>query len=345
MERPDVQIAFTHFSPSAEKFAAQIGADFYGYLPFDTIKNARMALDALRPNLIVFSKLDVWPKLTQQAKKRGVKLALTSATLSPNSTRDTFIGRLLLGSAYKKLDVVGAIDSADAERLVRLGVPQQNMHVTGDLRYDQVWERAQKAGSSPIVGALKNERPTVVAGSTWPSDEKPLLNAWIKLKAVLPEARIIIAPHELEEKHLGSLESWARSNNLTHSRFREVDAQNADVVIVDGYGVLADLYALADVAYVGGGFHRAGLHSLVEPAAFGVPILFGPRFEASRDAVLMKNEGGGMVCRDEQDFFLTLNELLSDSEKHNKAGSAIRMAFLKELGAAKRSYELISALV
>lgn len=342
---PDVQIAFTHYSPSAEKFAASVGADFHAYLPFDTKKNARSILDALRPDIIVFSKLDVWPRLAKEAHKRDVKLALTSATLNPKSLRGTTLGKMLLGGTYKLLDVVCAIDEEDANRLTKLGVGKKSVHVTGDLRYDQVWGKVQNSPSSELVQKLRSDRPTLVAGSTWPVDEKPLLGAWIKLRQQIPNARLILAPHEVNVSHIHSLHLWARKNQLISANLREGHAPSADVILVDSYGVLADLYALANVAYVGGGFHGAGLHSVVEPMAFGIPVLFGPRYTASRDAVMLLESGGGIVCKDEKELLFVLSNLFTNLQSLEKTGKAAKELFLRELGAAGKTFSLVRELL
>src|SRR5690606_31762033 len=114
-----------------------------------------------------------------------------------------------------------------------------------------------------------------------------LLRAWLALRAEVPDARLVIAPHEPDESHLAPIRAWAAREGLALRTLDAADARDADVVLVNRVGVLGDLYALADVAYVGGAFHRAGLHSVVEPAAFGVPVLFGPMHAKSREASLL----------------------------------------------------------
>ncbi|HWC44918.1 MAG TPA: glycosyltransferase N-terminal domain-containing protein, partial [Casimicrobiaceae bacterium] len=163
---PDIQLAYTHFSPSAESFARSLDVAFHDYLPFDTEANARAALDALRPTAIVFSKLDVWPTLSAAAHSLGVGLGLVSATLASASSRRSRLAAALLRDAYAALDRVGAIDPADAERLVALGVRADAITVTGDTRYDQVWARAQNVDrQGALLTRLASARPTIVAGS------------------------------------------------------------------------------------------------------------------------------------------------------------------------------------
>jgi 3-deoxy-D-manno-octulosonic-acid transferase len=344
--RPDVQIAYTFFSPSAEGFARRLGADFCDYLPFDTAADARAALDALRPAALVFSKLDVWPTLAEHAAMRGVRLALISATLPESSARRSTIGALLLRDAYGALDAVGAVSGEDAARLAALGVRAGRMTVTGDARYDEAWAHAVSAEHQlALLGPLRSARPTLVAGSTWPGDETPLFEAWRTVRERLPEARLVIAPHEPVPAHLGPIARWAAGAGLRCATLADPAAGTADIVLVDRVGVLGDLYALATVAYVGGGFHAAGLHSVIEPAAFGAPVLFGPRHSASRDAALLLGCGGGFGVSSAGEIATRTLTLLTDPAARAAAGSRARELVQAGLGAADRSAELVGKLL
>lgn len=345
LRRPELQLAYTHFSPSALAFARALDVDFRDYLPFDTPGDARVALDALRPTALVFSKLDVWPIITREARLRGVRLGLVSATLARGSSRRGIAATALLRDAYAALEVVGAIDAADADRLVQLGVRPPVIAITGDTRYDQVWLRAHRVDrGSPMLQRLRSDRPTIVAGSTWSSDEAVLLPAF---EAVMRQtsARLIIAPHEPTLDHVGRLVDTAKKQSLSVARLDESGAGDADVVVIDRVGVLGDLYALGDVAFVGGGFHAAGLHSVLEPAAFGVPVLFGPRNETSRDAALLSQRGGGAVVPNEADLTRRLRLWLTDANARREAGDYARALVRSGIGAADRSFQLIDRLL
>ncbi|HET7564077.1 MAG TPA: glycosyltransferase N-terminal domain-containing protein [Gemmatimonadaceae bacterium] len=343
---PDVQIAYTFFSPSAEAFARGIGADFIDYLPFDSTADARAALDALCPTALVFSKLDVWPSLAREASHRGVRLGLVSATLAAGSGRRHPLASALLRDAYARLDAVGAIDADDAERLVELGVRRDAICVTGDTRYDQVWSRAHSVDrNGQLLVPLRSHRATLVAGSTWPADDAVLLPAWRELHGAVPSVRLIIAPHEPTAAHLEPIERWARASTLRVARLGVPDATTADVVLVDRVGVLGELYALADVAFVGGGFHAAGLHSVLEPAAFGAPVLFGPRHQASRDAGLLIACGGGASVDTTHALGERLHDWLTRDDARRRAGDAARALVQHGLGAADRSLALVERLL
>lgn len=342
--RPDVQIAYTHYSPSAEMFARSTGADFIDYLPFDTYEAAASAIAALQPWVLIFSKLDVWPALTETACEAGARIGLISATLSTSSARRSVFARYALADAYRAIDRVGAISDEDAARLHDQGVAADRITVTGDTRYDQVWSRAH-ATTTVRVQSLRSSAPTLVAGSTWPADETRLLPAWIKLRRKIPQARLVIAPHELTEDYLRSITDWARSNGLRLARTSSYEEGESDVVLVDQYGMLGDLYALADVAYVGGGFHAAGLHSVLEPAAFGAPVIFGPNYKKSREAGALLQCGGGYVATSADDLVLRLTALLTSREARDSSAAAAKAMVERGLGAAERSFQLVRELL
>ncbi len=341
--RPEVQIAYTYYSPSAAHFAARLEADFADYLPFDTVGDARRAIACLAPNALVFSKLDIWPLLTETAAELGVKLGVVSGTLSRHSRRGGMLGRQLLGDAYRKFDSVGAASPGDAKRFRAQGVPYARVSVTGDTRYDQVWERATH-GDTALVESLRSVRPTVVAGSTWPSDERRLLKAWAGVMKGLPHARLIIAPHEISGVHIAGILAWAKLQGRSVARI-DTAAPDTDVIVVDRVGVLGDLYALGHIAYVGGAFHRAGLHSVLEPAAFGLPVVFGPGHSRSADAAnLIAARGGFAIHKAAELERCILSFFYSDDERQIAGGRAKEMV-RRGLGAAERSFALVSRLL
>ena len=343
--RPDVQLAYSYFSPSARSFAAGLDVDFRDVLPFDARGDMRAVLDALAPNALVFSKLDVWPTLAREASRRGTRLGLVSATLAARSSRRSGLAGAILRDAYARLDRVGAISAEDADRLVALGVPARRITITGDARYDQVWARAaavDRTGS--VLAPLRDGRPTLVAGSTWPADEAALLPAWAHASRAR-RARLIIAPHEPTPAHLAPIEEWATTAGIRLARLSAPHAGEADVVLVDRLGVLGDLYALADVAFVGGGFHHAGLHSVLEPAAFGTGVVFGPHYAASRDARLLLDADAALSV----DSPATLQDLLEGwlrgADDWRPMGERAKAVVHQGLGAAQRSYELVTGLL
>jgi 3-deoxy-D-manno-octulosonic-acid transferase len=342
--RREIQIAYTFYSPSAERFASSLAVDLADYLPFDTFAGARAMISTLRPRVLVFSKLDIWPALTEEAVGAGVRVGVISATLAEASARRGLVARALLGDAYRALASIGAIDAKDAAHFQELGVAANRIQVTGDTRYDQVWKRAQLP-RPPIVQRLSSSRPTLVAGSTWPSDESHLLASWVRIRDKIPDARLIIAPHELTRAHLASITKWARASSLSIATIDDPAVADADVALVDRFGVLGDVYGLADVAYVGGAFHSAGIHSVLEPAAFGAPVVFGPQHTQSRDAANLIAVGGGASVRGDAELTLRLSEWLGSAPARDAAGAAARSMVQEGTGAAERSFALVTALL
>jgi 3-deoxy-D-manno-octulosonic-acid transferase len=360
--RPGWQFVYTHSSPSAEAFAAALPADFAGYVPFDTARETGRALDAARPSLLCFAATDVWPELVHQAVRRGAPTALVSANLAAASSRLGAAARALRGPAYAELDRVGAIDAADAERLVALGARPGSVVVTGDTRHDAALARAAALdrGASHLAALTRagGDGPIVVAGSTWPSDDARLLPALGALRRTGGRVpfRLVVAPHEPTPAHRRALAEGVAAAfpgaaevvllSDLEARAREgAPAPHWDVCVVDRVGVLAELYAAAAVAYVGGGFHRHGLHSVIEPAALGVPVLFGPRWRMSRDARLLLDAGGGAAAADERGLEAALRAWLGNGTARATAGAAARAVVERGRGAAERSVGLLLDLL
>jgi 3-deoxy-D-manno-octulosonic-acid transferase len=342
---PEIQLAYTFFSPSAEGFARALDVDFADYLPFDTLGDAQVALDALRPSALLFSKLDVWPTLCAEADRRGVPLGMISATLSAASSRRGTLATELLRDAYASLSAVGAVATEDAERLHALGVRSDALRVTGDTRFDQVIARAARADpTSALLSPLRSGRSTLVAGSTWPPDEEVLFAAWKAVRGEHPDVRLIIAPHEPTDGHLDAAEDWGRANALRVARLTAADA-STDVVVVDRVGVLGDLYALGSAAFVGGGFHNVGLHSVLEPAAFGIPVVFGPRHRNSREAALLIKAGGADAVGSSDELTETLVHWLSDSALAQQVGARARAFVEQGAGATEQSVAMAMELI
>jgi 3-deoxy-D-manno-octulosonic-acid transferase len=349
---PRLQSVFTFFSPSAERTAGRVGADWTGYLPWDTRPAAHLMLDVLRPACIAFVRTEIWPVLVREAAARAVGLVMINAVLAPDSSRTGRVARLLLRSAYERLDVVGAVSDADAAAFPLLGVAPVRITVTGDARFDQVWQRVQRLDPDrPLLqpfraapaGADADRRPWLVAGSTWPADERRLIAALSRPAPAAPAGgtgwRAIIAPHEPDQKHVAALERRLSAAGLSHSRLHADDAPQAvtaDVVVVDRVGVLADLYAVADAAYVGGGFGTAGLHSVVEPAALGVPVIYGPRHGNAQEAQRLAGAGGGFIAESTSALGSILDMLRASAATRAAAGAAARDFVRTHLGGRSR---------
>jgi 3-deoxy-D-manno-octulosonic-acid transferase len=346
--RPDAQVVYTFFSPSAEGLARRVPADYADYLPLDLPAAVERALDLLRPEVIAFSKTDVWPNLTRAAAARGTRLALLSATLPAGSSRLGLPARALLAPAYRRLDRVAAISADDAARFAALGVPEERRTVMGDARVDQVLTRAAAVDpDSDLLRPLRDEaRVVIVAGSTWPADEERLVAALARLPR--DRWRLVLTPHEPTEAHLAGAESLLAKHGLRSRRLAAVSPDappEEEVVLVDRVGVLGDLYAVAEVAYVGGGWGTAGLHSVLEPAAFGLPVLFGPRHSNAREAADLVEAGAAFSVADGAELERRLGDLLANPAARATAGAAARAYVASGRGAAGRGAGVVEELM
>ena len=349
---PDAHIAFTAFSPSAQRVMSTVGADVADYLPWDTPGQVGRAVAALRPAALACVRTEVWPLLARATSEQGGAVALVNAVLSPSSGRLRGPARWLLEPTYARLDGVGAVTAEDEALFRRMGVPPERIRMTGDARFDQVWLRvsALRADGERLArmsALVPTDRPIVVAGSSWPQDERHLAAAMRALREMRPAPVWVVAPHEPSDAHLRDLEELLRRDGIEATRMADAEAGKpvVDAMLVDRVGVLADLYAIADVAYVGGGFHDEGLHSVVEPAGLGVPVLFGPKLGNAREAADLARSLGGIQVDGAIELTGALRSLLSDPVARAAAGQAALVFVEERLGGADRNAALIAELI
>ena len=345
---PGIQVVYTHFSPSAERFARHVGADVADYLPYDTPGAAAILLDALGPDLLVFAKLDLWPELASAAGDRGVPVAIIAATVRPHSGRLRNPARALLRPGYEAVSAAAAVSPGDRDGLVALGVAADRIRIVGDPRADSVLSRISAVPADAPLLRFGTGGPTLVAGSTWPADEDVLLAAFGRLRRNEPRARLILVPHEPTERHLARIQAEARRLGVP----RPVRLSAADgpvpLMVVDRVGALATIYGAGVIAYVGGGFGRAGLHSVLEPAAWRLPVIFGPEWGESRDARLLIDARGaaGLSEREPAEQLVRWwSNWLADDAARVEAGARAHEVVVREAGASDRSAAILAQLL
>lgn len=343
---PDLQIMVTHFSSSGASAAQAIQPDLATYLPLDSMSEVGRALEAARPDAVVFAKLDVWPGLTRAAEQRGIPLGMINATVRPSSSRTGPLARRLLAPAYGRLGAVGAVSDADAERLTGLGVSPAVVRVTGDAAFDEAVARLERrARSAPRLAAVTPGRVRLIAGSTWPGDDEVLLSAVRQLRNEGVSVDLVIVPHQPSQEAVRALtdasgEILDRPVQLWSSGARD---PAAGTLIVDAVGLLAELYSEGDIAWVGGGFGSSGLHSVLEPAAASVPILFGPRYERFEAVDLARRGGAEEMSRDSAAQIL--GRLVSDAKLRAEMGRQARSYVERGVGSAAAGADLVGDLM
>ncbi|MGD8413066.1 MAG: glycosyltransferase N-terminal domain-containing protein [Candidatus Latescibacterota bacterium] len=346
--RPDIPVVVSFSSPSGYHFALRKetpgGANnikFIDYLPVDFARNARFILEALDPRLLVFVKFDLWPNLIWEARRRRVPSVLIDATLSPSSRRTSSAGRRFYGNVYSNIDKIIAISEPDAERFRTAAKGHRSITTAGDTRFDRVMER--KVGAGKVGFDLAGPgRHVVICGSTWPRDESRLLPALAGLMSRDESLFAVIAPHEPHENRLTELSSWANSSGFTVARASGgVTPPHPRVVLIDTVGILAESYRMGDAAFVGGGF-STGVHSVIEPAIEGLPVLFGPHHDNSFEALRLREAGAGFTVESGKDVAEVLSRLLADDEFRRTAGAAARAYVESQLGATQKCVAAIA---
>jgi len=293
---PDVQIIHTHSSPSVLPWPGSFGADAVGFVPRDEPGPVSAVIEALKPTLVLFSRGDLWPEVVAQARKRGLPVVVSGATVRPSSKRLNQPVRTLFRHHYDSIAWVGAVSDSDAERWIRLGTRPDVVTVTGDPRHDQVVERLPNLAPLEPLLAWRRGKTVLVAGSTHPQDESVLLQALAVVREAVPSVGLVVVPHDPPGRvRLDRIAKLAKQSGiaLTHWAGGPV-SPNVPCVVVSLLGILGDVYAYGDIAYVGGGFRRGHLHSTVEPAAYGLPIIVGPERPGTADAALLLKTGAAV---------------------------------------------------
>ncbi|HXV85956.1 MAG TPA: glycosyltransferase N-terminal domain-containing protein [Gemmatimonadales bacterium] len=294
--RANLRVALTYTSPSLARWPGSLVADRADYLPPDDRTTMEAVFQHLHPAVVVFARGDVWPGVVKAARRHGIPVVLIGGTVRPASRRLRGPARLVLGNTYQSLAWCGAVSPADADRLGRLGVTPRALRVTGDPRHDQVIERPVSLTWPLAVLRWAAGHAVTVAGSTHPEDERVLLPAFGQVLNQVAGARLVLVPHTTDNADVQRISRAAAALGLTHAPLSLNPPPKANLLVGTGLGILADLYAAAMVAYVGGGF-GGRLHAVAEPAAFGVPVMFGRQHPGDwpADAEALLQGGGGVV--------------------------------------------------
>ena len=303
---PNSRFLLTFFSPSGYEIRKDYkGVDWVCYLPIDSASNAKEFINMVKPQLAIFIKYDYWYYYLVECKKRKIPLLMVSAVF--RSEQPFF---KWYGSLYRKMLACFTHffvqDKESAGLLNSLGM--NNVTVSGDTRFDRVVEIAD--GFKPIdeIEKFCGDSPVLVAGSTWPADEKIIKEAI----ADFPNLKIIIAPHEIHEEHLKQLKQIFPESTLCSQLATRNSLPN--YLIIDNIGMLSRLYHYATISYIGGGFDN-GIHNTLEAAVYGKPVLFGPNYKKFKEAIGLISTGGGISVGSANELKSEIKNLLADQKK------------------------------
>lgn len=292
---PAARLVVTFFSPSGYEIRKNYaGADAVYYLPLDRPRAMRTFVATLRPTAIFLVKYEYWYHFLAAAKAFGAQLYVVSAIFRPSMPffRPGWRGGGFFRRMLRWFDGIFVQDEASAGLLDTIGV---DSIVAGDTRFDRVAALATGQGKElPEVARFVGQDFTVVCGSTWPADEELIL-AWI---AARPEWDFIVAPHELDSARI---DKFIAASGRKAVRYTNITQATGDetLLVVDCIGILSSVYRYGQLGYIGGGF-GAGIHNTLEAAAWGIPVVFGPKYEKFREAVDLIACGGGCSITDSQ---------------------------------------------
>lgn len=300
-EHPEYKILLTFFSPSGYEVRKNYtGADIITYLPIDTITNARTFLRAIRPVMAFFIKYEFWYNYLHILQHRGVPTYSVSSIFRPNQIFFKWYGRNY--GRVLQCFTHFFVQNEESQQLLA-GIGFKNSTVVGDTRFDRVLQIKEASKQLPIVDSFvhihEEKKPlTFVAGSSWPPDEA----IFIEYFNTHPSWKLIIAPHVIGEDHLKQIISLLKNKKVVrYTQTTETDAANADVLIIDCFGLLSSVYRYGEVAYVGGGF-GVGIHNVLEAAVWSIPVIFGPNNAHFAEAQGLKHNGGGFEIHNLEDF-------------------------------------------
>lgn len=313
---PSHKIVLTFFSPSGyEVRKNNTVADVTVYLPLDTKNNAQKFIKLVHPEMAFFIKYEYWPNYLNELKKQNTPTYLISGIFRPNQMFFKWYGGFYR-KALHAFTYFFVQNEISKQLLLQLG--KTNTIVSGDTRFDRVATILEKDNTLDFISEFKNDSLTIVIGSSWPKDENLLVD-YINSNA--QNVKFIIAPHNIKAEQIQQLKNSISKKTVLFSEKENKSLANFDVFIIDTIGILTKIYSYADVAYVGGGFGNPGVHNILEPATFGVPIVIGPNFSHFAEATALVNLGGCISITNPNKLKNAFNSLISDDIKRKEKGS------------------------
>lgn len=344
---PDVFIIVSFFSPSGyENQKNYEFADSIIYLPFDSKKNAKLLLDKLKPDYCVFIRYDVWLNLLNEIKKRKIPALLINATKPLKLNSNFILFKTYLKKVYSLFDEITTVGEIHTDFFKKL-LPDKKIQTLTDTRFDRIINQIETSRKNPIISRdifQKNEL-ILIAGSSWEPDEDIIFSAYKQLSNEFQKKlRLIFVPHEPTSEHIERLSNLCGKSILLSKVIENSEIVNEESdetpIIVDSIGKLLKLYGIADLAYVGGGF-GVGIHSVTEPAGYGIPIATGPKINNSPDALNLKKLGALKPVYNTQELLDWFKAMITNNELRTKTGQISKEYVIKNSGSTEIVKDLI----
>ena len=312
---PSHKIVVTFFSPSGyEVRKNNTVADVTVYLPLDTISNAKQFISLVHPEMAFFIKYEYWPNYLNELKKQQIKTYLISGILRENQAFFKWYGGFYR-NALKTFDYFFVQNESSKTLLQSIGF--NNVKVSGDTRFDRVVSILERDNSLDFIEQFKDNKTTIVIGSSWPKDESLLVNY---INQSSDDVKFIIAPHNIKSEQIQELKNAVSKKTILYSEKNNVDLSNSNVFIIDTIGILTKIYSYADIAYVGGGFGNPGVHNILEPATFGVPVVIGPNYSHFAEATALVNMEGCISIQNQIQLNEAFDLLLHNEDERLEKG-------------------------
>ncbi len=309
------------------------------YAPWDLWGSTRRAVKAIRPDLLVLEYTEIWPNLIHAAQASGARVVMTNGRFSP-----AHLGRYRtlfssVGNPLRKLDLLLMREDDEAERALGLGAPLERVWVTGNTKFDALAEATLAPDDEALRSALglPREAQVLIAGSTHEGEEEKLLEVYRRLRSDHPGLRLVVAPRYIDRAP--RVKALVETAGLQVALRSEGNPLGAPVVVLDTIGELSRAYRLGTVVFVGGSFTTRGGQNILEPAAQGRPVLFGPHMENFHDSVQVLVGRGGIQVNDPDHLYRVLGELLSRPDTLASLGELARSAVLQVSGASARNVD------
>ena len=330
-EFPNHKIVVTFFSPSGYEVRKNNSiADACVYLPLDTKSNAQKFLKLVHPDLVFFIKYEYWPNYLNELKKLNINTYLISGIFRENQAFFKWYGGFYR-NALKTFDYFFVQNENSKKLLQSHGF--NNVKISGDTRFDRVVSILERDNSLDFMDHFKNNTITIVIGSSWPKDESLLVNF---INQTNEKIKFIIAPHNIKGNQIQELQNSITKKTVLFSEKENTDLSNYDVLIVDTIGILTKIYSYADIAYVGGGFGNPGVHNILEPATFGIPIVVGPNYNHFAEATALVHQEGCISINTQTELNETLNNLISNEDIRHEKGHICETFVQMNKGATSR---------
>jgi len=336
---------YTGYQIAAARFESSVKAVFY--FPFDVTFSVKRIAAAADPALVIIVETDLWPNFLYEMKQREIPTILINARMSPKSFRGYRRLRFFMTPVLAGFSHICAQSAEDLEKLMKLGVTLRNITVTGNIKFDQTEDRKNPADITVLKQRLNIEpgRPVLLAGSTHEGEEGMLQNAFLRLKEDFADLFLIIVPRNPDRAasicQTFRFAGWG-ADIMDAIIDRMPHESRRDVIVVDRIGVLKDMYALADIAFVGGSLVNAGGHNPLEPAAYSKPILFGPDMSDFKEiAQMLTLQDAAIRIHNSDTFFDAVHTLLSDRSKADGMGARAYSIFCANSGATDKTVAVV----